>query len=145
SSSAVVVVLCRFCLCFSGGHRDLLSFPTRRSSDLTGWVYADLLMGMAIGLVILPRAVRLGVRAGRILVQAAPAGFDVSGLRRQLLELDGVIDVHDLHVWTLTSEMDVASVHLMIPDDSDPHPVLDRARQVLRDDHGISHATLQVE
>src|SRR5690606_39889597 len=84
SSSAVVVVLCRFCLCFSGGHRDLLSFPTRRSSDLTGWVYADLLMGMAIGLVILPRAVRLGVRAGRILVQAAPAGFDVSGLRRQL-------------------------------------------------------------
>lgn len=112
---------------------------------LTGWVYADLLMGMAIGLVILPRAVRLAVRAGRILVQAAPAGFDVSGLRRQLLELDGVIDVHDLHVWTLTSEMDVASVHLMIPDDSDPHPVLDRARQVLRDDHGISHATLQVE
>lgn len=112
---------------------------------LTGWVYADILMGMAIGVVILPRAVRLGIRAGRILVQAAPAGFDVSGLRRQLMDLEGVVDVHDLHVWTLTSEMDVASVHLMIPDDTDPHPVLDRARQLLREEHGVSHATLQVE
>ncbi|HKA84668.1 MAG TPA: cation transporter, partial [Acidimicrobiales bacterium] len=58
---------------------------------------------------------------------------------------DGVVDVHDLHVWTLTSEMDVASVHLMVSDGTDTHGVLDRARVVLRDGHGIGHATLQVE
>lgn len=112
---------------------------------LTGWLYADLLIGVAIGLFILPRAYRLARRAGRILVQAAPEGLDMSRLREELLSLVGVVDVHDLHVWTLTSDMEVASVHLMIPEGTDPHPVLDGARQLLRDEHGIVHATLQVE
>ena len=111
----------------------------------TGWVYADPLVGLAIGIFIVPRAYRLAARAVRILVQAAPRGIDIDDLRGQLAGLPGVIDVHDLHVWTLTSNMDVASVHLMIPDKGDPHPVLDRARHLLREDHGIDHATLQVE
>jgi cobalt-zinc-cadmium efflux system protein len=56
-----------------------------------------------------------------------------------------VVDVHDLHVWTLTSDMEVASVHLMVCDGTDTHAVLDRARDVMRSGHGIDHATLQVE
>lgn len=111
----------------------------------TGWVQADPLVGLAIGLFIIPRAFRLAARAVRILVQAAPRDVDIAELRQQLAGLPDVIDVHDLHVWTLTSNMDVASVHLMIPDEADPHPVLDRARHLLREDHGIDHATLQVE
>jgi cobalt-zinc-cadmium efflux system protein len=78
-------------------------------------------------------------------VQAAPAGFDLAGLEAQLRALDGVVDVHDLHVWTLTSDMEVASVHLMVCDGTDTHAVLDRARDVMRSGHGIDHATLQVE
>jgi cobalt-zinc-cadmium efflux system protein len=100
---------------------------------------------VAIGLFILPRTWRLGAQALRILVQAAPPGFDVAGLASELRGLEGVVDVHDLHVWTLTSEMDVASVHLMVREGTDTHGVLDRARVVLRDRHGIDHATLQVE
>ena len=65
--------------------------------------------------------------------------------RPTLRGLDGVVDVHDLHVWTLTSEMDVASVHLMVCEGTDTHAVLDRARVVMRDEHGIDHATLQIE
>jgi len=57
----------------------------------------------------------------------------------------GVVDVHDLHVWTLTSEMEVASAHLMIGPGTDAHAVLDQAREVLRGSYGIGHATLQVE
>jgi cobalt-zinc-cadmium efflux system protein len=53
--------------------------------------------------------------------------------------------VHDLHVWTLTSEMDVASAHLMVCAGTDTHGVLDQARVVLRDGYAIEHATLQVE
>ena len=53
--------------------------------------------------------------------------------------------VHDLHVWTLTSEMDVASAHVMIGAGVDSHSVLDQARALLRDHHDISHATIQVE
>ena len=57
----------------------------------------------------------------------------------------GVVDVHDLHVWTLTSEMDVASAHLMVTPGTDAHGVLDRARDLLRERYDIAHATLQVE
>lgn len=111
----------------------------------TGWSYADPLFGAAIGLFILPRAYRLGRKAVRILVQAAPENLVLSDLRTRLTAIEGVKDVHDLHVWTLTSDMDVASVHLMTSTECDPHSVLDRARDLLRDEYGIAHATLQVE
>lgn len=111
----------------------------------TGWTYADPLIGAAIGAFILPRAWRLGGRAVRVLVQAAPASVDMKKLEAQLTALDGVLDVHDLHVWTLTSDMNVASVHLMTPATQDPHPVLDAARSLLEREYSISHATLQVE
>jgi cobalt-zinc-cadmium efflux system protein len=113
--------------------------------QVTGWEWVDPAVGAAIGLFILPRAWRLGAQAMRILVQAAPLGTDLAAIEAQLQAIDGVVDVHDLHVWTLTSEMDVASVHLMVRDGTDTHGVLDRARVVLRDGHGIGHATLQVE
>ncbi|MGC2239820.1 MAG: cation diffusion facilitator family transporter [Acidimicrobiia bacterium] len=112
---------------------------------LTGWQYADPLFGAAIGLFILPRAIRLGSKSLRILVQAAPARLDLGEIERDLADIGGVGDVHDLHVWTLTSEMDVASVHLMIREGSDSHLILDEATRLLRDEHGIAHATLQVE
>ena len=113
--------------------------------QLTGWSWVDPAVGIAIGLWILPRTWRLGSRAVRILGQAAPAGTDLAAIEAELGGLDGVVDVHDLHVWTLTSEMDVASAHLMIRAGADSHAVLDRARVLLRDTHHISHATLQVE
>ena len=114
----------------------------------TGWVYADPLFGPAIGLFILPRAWRLGRRALRVLVQAAPDGLDLEQLRDRLASIPGVTDIHDLHdlhVWTLTSEMDVATVHLVTRDGTDPHPILDQARALLQGNYHISHATLQVE
>ena len=112
---------------------------------VTGWAWVDPAVGVAIGVFILPRTWRLGAQALRILVQAAPPGVDLARLEADLRGLDGVVDVHDLHVWTLTSEMDVASVHLMVCDGTDTHSVLDRARDIMRHGHGIDHATLQVE
>jgi cobalt-zinc-cadmium efflux system protein len=111
----------------------------------TGWSWVDPVVGVAIGVWIVPRAVRLAGQALRILVQAAPPGTDLDALRTDLAAVDGVIDVHDLHVWTLTSDMDVASVHLMVRTTTDHHQVLDDARDVLRLRYGIGHATLQVE
>ncbi|MFQ5523723.1 MAG: cation diffusion facilitator family transporter [Acidimicrobiia bacterium] len=111
----------------------------------TGWVYADALFGAAIGLFILPRAWRLGRRAIRVLVQAAPEHLDVADLQQRLAGIDGVSGVHDLHVWTLTSDMEVASVHLITPAQADTHRILDQATKLLRDEYGIAHATLQVE
>jgi len=113
--------------------------------QVTGWEWVDPAVGVAIGLFILPRTWRLGTQALRILVQAAPPGTDLDAIEGELHGIQGVVDVHDLHVWTLTSEMDVASVHLMVRDGIDAHGVLDRARELLRDTYGIDHATLQVE
>ena len=94
---------------------------------------------------ILPRTWRLGRNAVRILLQAAPEHISLERLRSDLGAIGGVLDVHDLHVWTLTSEMEAATAHLKTTDDSDAHRVLDQARDVLSSSYGIEHATLQVE
>jgi cobalt-zinc-cadmium efflux system protein len=109
----------------------------------SGWV--DPAVGAAIGLFILPRAWRLGRDAVRVLVQAAPAGTDLDAISAALTEIDGVRDVHDLHVWTLTSDMDVLTAHIAVDDGGDSQVVLGRARSVLAQRFHLSHATLQVE
>ena len=109
----------------------------------TNWVWVDPVIGAAIGLFILPRAWRLGSRAVRILIQAAPADLDLERLEAELRDVRGVTGVHDLHVWTLTSDMLVASVHLTAT--SDPATVLTAAKELISDGYGIAHATLQIE
>jgi cobalt-zinc-cadmium efflux system protein len=111
----------------------------------TGWAYADPIAAAAIGLWVLPRTWMLAARSLRVLIQAAPARLDVDMLRDDLAAVPGVVDVHDLHVWTLTDEMDVASAHLVTGSGVDAHGVLDHARDVLRYRYEIAHATLQVE
>mgnify|MGYP000002538667 FL=1 len=112
---------------------------------ITGWTWVDPVIGAAIGVFILPRAYKLGRTAIRVLVQSAPEHLNVAALQAELATIAGVVDVHDLHVWTLTSEMDVASAHLMVASGVDTHGVLDQARVLLAERHGITHATLQVE
>jgi cobalt-zinc-cadmium efflux system protein len=112
--------------------------------ETTGWTMIDPIVAAVIGLWILPRAWRLAASALRVLLQVAPAHLDLEAIRRELLAMPGVVDVHDLHVWTLTSEMDVASAHVMIGRGIDPHGVLDQARVLLLE-HEIAHATIQVE
>lgn len=113
--------------------------------QLYGWTWVDPLVGAAIGLWILPRTWRLGAQAVRILLQSAPPGVDVATLRDDLAALPAVVDVHDLHVWTLTSSMENASAHLVVAVGADTHGVLDQARALLQDRYHIAHATLQVE
>ena len=111
----------------------------------TGWSYVDPLVAVGIGLFILPRTWRLAAQAVRILVQAAPPGIDVETVRSELAALEGVVDVHDVHLWTLTSSMEVASAHLMVSAEADTHAVLDQARDLLRGRYYVTHATIQVE
>jgi len=111
----------------------------------TDWWWVDPVIGAAIGVFILPRAWRLGREALRVLVQAAPAGTDLAAIDAELRAIPGVVDVHDLHVWTLTSDMEVATAHVMVAAGTDAHAVLDRARSLLSERHHLDHATLQVE
>lgn len=112
---------------------------------VTGWSGADSLVAVGIGLFIVPRAFRLAAKAIRILTQSVPAGLDPATVAGELSAISGVVDVHDLHLWTLTSGMDVATAHLVVGEGTDTHPVLDRARDLMRDVFGITHATFQLE
>ncbi|BAH53862.1 cation diffusion facilitator family transporter [Rhodococcus opacus] len=107
-----------------------------------GWSYADIIVGVLISLWVVPRAMKLAAASLRILTQASPEDVDVESVQADLEALPGVTGVHDLHVWTLTTGMDVATVHLTT--DADSSVVLEAARTVL-ESHHLSHATVQVE
>ncbi|MFC9362020.1 cation diffusion facilitator family transporter [Rhodococcus sp. NPDC057014] len=107
-----------------------------------GWSYADIIVGVLISLWVVPRAMKLAAASLRILTQASPEDVDVESVQADLEALPGVTGVHDLHVWTLTTGMDVATVHLTT--DADSSAVLEAARTVL-ESHHLSHATVQVE
>ena len=110
-----------------------------------GWRYADPVIGVAIGLFVLPRAFNLGRHAVRILLQQAPDRIDVTSIIEKINTLPGVVDAHDLHVWTLTSGMEVASVHVTAASDADPTTVLAATQTLLAEAFELEHATVQVE
>jgi cobalt-zinc-cadmium efflux system protein len=112
---------------------------------LFGWRYADPIIGVAIGLFVLPRTWTLAKRSLRILFQHAPERVDVEELTDALGRLPGVGEVHDVHVWTLTSGMEVASAHLTVTPDCDQAAILESARDLLADNYQLEHATLQIE
>jgi cobalt-zinc-cadmium efflux system protein len=112
---------------------------------VTGDSLWDTVIALAIGVFVVIRAAGLGRQVFAVLAQHVPTSMNADTVAADLAAIDGVQDVHDLHLWTLTSGMNVATAHLVTPDGADAHAILDRARDVLRDGHGIAHATLQVE
>lgn len=108
----------------------------------TGWGYADVVVAVLIALWVVPRAVRLALDALRILNQQAPTHVDVEALRHELTDIAVVDDVHDLHVWSLTTGMDVATVHL---GSHAPNREVLAAAQTVLSRYGLDHATIQVE
>lgn len=111
----------------------------------TGWAYADPIVGVGIGVFVLPRAYRLGRDALHILMEGAPVDTDVAEVRTALAALPAVTDVHDLHVWTLTSGTDIATAHLRIAPGADAEATVAAATAVLHERFGLDHTTVQVE
>lgn len=112
---------------------------------VTGFLYVDAVVAAAIGLFILPRTWKLMRQALRIIMEVAPPGLDVDAAARDLEAVPGVTEVHDLHIWTITSGMEAATAHIVIADDADWHSVLDRSRQILAESYGVTHPTIQLE
>ena len=108
----------------------------------THWPYADVVVAVLVALWVLPRALSLARAALRILSESSPSHIDVDELRAALCAVDGVMNVHDLHVWTLVPGKDMATAHLTSC--ADMARVLADARAVLAA-RGLEHATVQVE
>ena len=111
----------------------------------TGSSVWDVVVAVIIGVFVLVRAFGLGRSVLRVLGQHAPEGCDPAAVEADLAAVPGVVEVHDLHLWVLTSGMNVATAHLVSAPDADNHAVLDAATKVLSEHHHIEHATLQVE
>ena len=110
----------------------------------TGNAVWDTAIALAIAVFVAIRAVMLGREVVAVLGQHAPAGVEPTELVTALTAVEGVVDVHDLHVWTLTSGMNVATVHLVAVPQGEAD-VLASSTELLRERFGIAHATIQVE
>jgi cobalt-zinc-cadmium efflux system protein len=112
---------------------------------LTGWRYADPLAGIAIAALILASSWGIIRDSVHILLEGAPRGMDTRGLGRRLAEVPGVVEVHDLHVWTITSGFPALSAHVLVEPEEDCHARRRELEEILLDEYGIEHTTLQVD
>lgn len=116
---------------------------------LTGWERADVVASVLVALMILPRTWALLREATDVLLEAVPKGTDLTQIRQHILETPGVLDAHDLHVWTLTSGMPVLSVHVVVEEqvlaDNWGGRVLDSLGECLAHHFDVDHCTFQLE
>lgn len=110
-----------------------------------GWWLADPIIGAGIGLFIVPRTWILLKQVTHILMEGVPSNVDITRLQDKLSKIEGVISVHDLHVWTITSGFDAMSCHLVVADLLGQRDVLLEARRIMKENYGIDHVTIQVE
>jgi len=115
----------------------------------TGFLRADPIATLLIALVILPRAFLLAKEALEVLLEATPAHIDPEEIRDHLLQVPGVVDVHDLHVWTITSGLPSLSVHVTVEDSTlesvGVGALLDRFCHCVAAHFDVEHTTFQVE
>lgn len=111
----------------------------------TGSSVWDLVVALAIAAFVIVRACIVGREVLSVLGQNAPEGIEPASVNAELAAIQGVEQVHDLHLWTLTSGMNVATAHLVADAEADQSAILLSARTALREKFAITHATVQVE
>ncbi len=116
---------------------------------LTGWVQADAIASLLIAVLILPRSWTLLKESSAVLLEIAPAGLDLDAVRRHVADMPGVVEVHDLHAWTITSGIPSLSAHVTVTDEAlAEHGVggiLDRLCECVGTHFDVRHATFQIE
>ncbi|MCT2407912.1 cation diffusion facilitator family transporter [Chryseobacterium antibioticum] len=111
----------------------------------TGWYYADPIISAAIGLLIFPRTWRLLKEAVNVLLEGTPKDVDIHELRKSLEQVPGVKEVHDLHVWSLTSSVNAMSAHIVRDTRTAQNQLLKTLTDVTTENFKISHTTFQIE
>lgn len=109
------------------------------------WYYADPIISAGIGLFIFPRTWLLLKEAVGVLLEGTPSHINLATLREAIASIPDVLEVHDLHVWSLTSGVNAMSVHVVVGDLSKSATVLELTHKVAHQDFHISHITAQIE
>lgn len=111
----------------------------------TGWRYADPLISVVIGALVLASSWKLLRDSVNILLEKSPPGLDADEIGRDMVRAGGVIEVHDLHVWTITSGFPALAAHILVGPEEDCHTRRRELEGLLLEDYGIEHTTLQVD
>jgi cobalt-zinc-cadmium efflux system protein len=111
----------------------------------TGWRAADPVAGLLIAVLVLLSATAIVRESVDVLMEAAPLGIDVQTVGTSMAAVSGVVEVHDLHVWTVTSGFPAVAAHVTVHGEAEPSMVRRQMSEMLRDTFGIEHSTLQVE
>ncbi len=113
---------------------------------LTGWMPIDPILSVVVSLLIVRGAWDLTKRSWHLLMEGVPEGFDLEELKRELpLAASGVLDIHHVHLWALTPERPLITLHARIAEDADHDTVLRRLQVILAERFALSHATIQIE
>jgi cobalt-zinc-cadmium efflux system protein len=112
---------------------------------LTGWEYADPVVGVLIGLLVLASSWSILRDSTQILLEGSPRGLDVEEVGRAMAAVPGVIEVHDLHVWTITSGFPSLAAHVLVDRDTDCHATRRDVELMLAERFDLEHTTLQVD
>lgn len=112
---------------------------------LTGWTLADAITSVLVGGLILASSWRLVKESVNILLEAVPSHLDLQDIHAAIQEIPGVSEVHDLHVWTVTSGFFAMSGHAVVDEPERTQEVLEAIRQRMHERFGIEHVTVQVE
>ncbi len=111
----------------------------------TGWMPIDPILGIAIGLLVLLGAWRVLRESAAVLLEATPTGIDGDAVGRRMAAMDGVVEVHDLHIWTITSGFPALAAHVTVGADEDCQERRRQLAAMLTTEFAIRHTTLQVE
>ncbi|MEU7888459.1 cation diffusion facilitator family transporter [Microbispora bryophytorum] len=112
---------------------------------LTGWGRADALAALVVAALMLKAGWDLVRDSGRVFMEAAPAGMNPAEIGRKAAALEHVVEVHDLHIWEVTSGYPAMSAHILVAPGADCHAVRQAAQRMVHDEYGIAHTTLQVD
>ena len=112
---------------------------------LTGWTPIDAIVSLFIAVLILVSGLRLTKETASVLLESTPRGLDPDAVRKDLIDIPGVRDVHDLHVWTVTSGFVSLSCHAEVTSSDLADDVLRKATVLLKERYGIRHVTIQPE
>jgi cobalt-zinc-cadmium efflux system protein len=111
----------------------------------TGWLRADPVAALFVATLMLWASWQLLRDSGRVLLDIAPAGLPVNEIGTAMAAHPGVVEVHDLHVWEVTTEFPTLSAHVLVEPGADCHGIRSELEAMLRDRFGLEHTTLQVE
>ncbi|MFI7146785.1 cation diffusion facilitator family transporter [Nonomuraea sp. NPDC050022] len=112
---------------------------------LTGWTRADAIAALVVAALMLKAGWGLVRDSGRVFMEAAPPELDPAEVGRQIVALDAVVEVHDLHIWEVTSGYLSLSAHVLVTPGADCHAARMAVEGYLNDEHGIEHTTLQID